>query len=112
MKNLMGIMGGNRGEVHWDINTKLAHLTDFIRPDLTIMDATRVLVRNGPASRNLEDVKIFDTIMASADPVLIDSESARLMGVTPKKIGYIRKAEALGLGKFKVSPDLVYRKHI
>ncbi|MFH1414697.1 MAG: DUF362 domain-containing protein [Elusimicrobiota bacterium] len=112
MKNLMGVMGGNRGNVHWDISTKLAHLTDYIKPKLIVMDATRVLMRNGPGGGNLEDVEIFNTVMASADPVLIDSEAARLVGVTPKKIGCIRVAGEMGLGKFNVSPDLVYRKQV
>ncbi|MFH1414696.1 MAG: DUF362 domain-containing protein [Elusimicrobiota bacterium] len=110
IKNLMGVMGGNRGNVHRDISIKLAHLADFIKPTLNIMDATRVLMRNGPNGGNIEDVKIFNTVMASTDPVLIDSEAARLVGVTPRNIGYIKEAEKIGLGKFSVSPGLIYRK--
>ena len=56
MKNLMGICSGQRGLIHFDIGTKLAHLTDFIKPDLNVIDAYRVLLRNGPTGGDLADV--------------------------------------------------------
>ncbi|MBN2406921.1 MAG: DUF362 domain-containing protein [Elusimicrobia bacterium] len=112
MKNLMGVMGGNRGTVHWDISTKLAHLADYIRPDLNIMDATRVLIDNGPTGGRLEDVKIYNTIIAGTDFVLVDSESARLVGKDPMDIGYIKAAAGAGFGKTGVSPGLVVREKV
>jgi uncharacterized protein (DUF362 family) len=101
MKNLMGVLGGNRGTIHWNIGVKLAHITDFISPDLTIIDATRVLMRHGPSGGNMEDVKVFDTVIAGTDPVLTDSEAARLVGQDPMHISYIREAHKMGLGKIK-----------
>ena len=112
MKNLMGVMGDNRGRIHWGIDKKLAHVTDFISPDLTIIDATRVLTRNGPSGGNLEDVKVMDTVIASTDPVLADSEAARIAGRDPMDIGYIKEAHAMGLGKTGVPSSQVFRKDI
>lgn len=99
MKNLMGVMGGNRGKVHADIATKIAHLADFVSPNLTLIDATRVLMKHGPSGGWIEDVKIFDTVIASLDYVLADSEATRLVGQNPLDIGYIKKAADMGLGK-------------
>jgi uncharacterized protein (DUF362 family) len=98
MKNLMGICSGNRGLIHFDIGTKLAHLTDFIKPDLTVIDAYRVLERNGPSGGDLKDVLDMKTIITGSDPVLCDSYAAKLMGKEPLSFGYIEQALKLNLG--------------
>lgn len=76
------------------------------------MDATRVLLRHGPTGGKLEDVKIFDTVIAGTDPVLVDSESARLVGKIPLEIGYIREAVEMGLGDTEVDRKFIVRKII
>ncbi len=98
MKNLMGICSGNRGLIHFDIGTKLAHLTDFIKPDLTVIDAYRVLARNGPSGGDLKDVLDMKTIITGSDPVLCDSYAAKLMGKEPLSFSYIEQAVKLNLG--------------
>ena len=98
MKNLMGICSGNRGLIHFDIGTKLAHLTDFIKPDLTVIDAYRVLLRNGPTGGNLEDVSDMKTVIVGSDPVLCDSYAAKLMNKDPLSISYINQAVKQNLG--------------
>ncbi|OGW71967.1 MAG: hypothetical protein A2047_02415 [Omnitrophica bacterium GWA2_41_15] len=103
MKNLMGICSGDRGMMHFDIGTKLAHLTDFIKPDLTVIDAYRVLTRNGPSGGNLEDVLDMKTIMVSPDPVLCDSYAANLMDRDPLSISYIEQAVKLNLGNADIA---------
>ena len=67
LKNVMGVIGGNRGEIHKGIHQRIADLNLVIRPQLTIIDATRILLRNGPTGGNLADVKVLDTLIASAD---------------------------------------------
>jgi len=102
MKNLMGICSGNRGLIHFDIGTKLAHLTDFIKPDLTVIDAYKVLLRNGPTGGSLEDVSDMKTLIVSTDPVLCDSYAAKLMNKDPLSISYINQAVKLNLGSADV----------
>ena len=99
MKNLMGICSGQRGLMHFDIGTKLAHLADFIKPDLNVIDAYRVLLRNGPTGGNLADVMALKTIIAGTDPVLCDSYACMLMGKEPLSISYISEAVKYNLGK-------------
>jgi len=103
MKNLMGICSGNRGMMHFDIGTKLAHLTDFIKPDLTIIDAYRALKRNGPTGGNLEDVIDMKTLIAGTDPVLCDSYAAKLMDKDPMSISYISQGAKLNLGNADIT---------
>ena len=94
----MGICSGQRGLMHFDIGTKLAHLTDFIKPDLNVIDAYRVLLRNGPTGGDLADVMVMKTIIAGADPVLCDSYAAKLMDKDPLSISYINQGVKLSLG--------------
>ena len=102
MKNLMGVCGGNRGLIHRDIGRKLVDLTSFINPDLTVIDAFRVLVRNGPTGGDLGDVVDMRTILAGCDPTLADIYAARLMGVDPASVPNIQNAIERGIGNSDV----------
>ena len=99
MKNLMGLMGGNRGLFHSGIGQKLADLTSVLDPGLTVLDATRIMVRNGPTGGRLEDVKILNRVAASADPVAIDAYGATLFGVAPGDLSFVTAAYRMGLGE-------------
>ncbi|OHD62831.1 MAG: hypothetical protein A2176_02995 [Spirochaetes bacterium RBG_13_51_14] len=103
MKNLMGICGGSRGEIHVNLDKKLADLTKFINPDLTVIDAYRILLHHGPLGGNLNDVKITKTVIAGTNPVLADAYTATLFDIDPKKIGSIRMGEEYGLGSANIS---------
>ncbi len=98
MKNLMGVCGGPRGRMHQQIGRKLAEVTAFIKPDLNIIDATRILLRGGPNGGNPDDVKRTDTIIASVDPVLADARAAALFGFAPDQINTVVAGAAAGLG--------------
>jgi len=98
MKNLMGVCSGQRPLIHMDIGNKLADLTDFIRPDLTVIDANRVLVRNGPSGGDLKDVVRKDTMIAATDPVLADAFACVLVERDPMSISYIKAAVERGYG--------------
>ncbi|MDI6740203.1 MAG: DUF362 domain-containing protein [Candidatus Edwardsbacteria bacterium] len=103
LKNLMGACGGNRGRIHWDIDQKLAELALFLKPDLTVIDATRILLRHGPQGGNLEDVEPKNTVIAGADPVLADACACSLFGLKPTDIGHIRKAAEMGVGSLDIA---------
>lgn len=101
MKNLMGLIY-DRGIYHGNnIHECLADLLSAIRPALTIVDATRVLLTNGPAGPG--KVKVFNAVLASADPVAADAAAVREFlsagGIKLGDTAYIGKAMARGLGK-------------
>ncbi len=98
LKNLMGVMGGSRASIHKDFNQKLIDVTTHILPELTILDARRVLRRNGPQGGNPEDVEKMNCLIAGFDPVAVDAEGARLFGSDPLSLGYLAEAERRGLG--------------
>jgi len=77
MKNWYGILGGQRPRLHQQIHESLVDLADFMRPTLTIIDAYRVLLRNGPSGGNLADVALKKTLIAGTDPVMLDAYAAK-----------------------------------
>ncbi|MGO9380129.1 MAG: DUF362 domain-containing protein [Dissulfurispiraceae bacterium] len=98
MKNLYGVLGGQRNRLHQDINTSIADLACAIRPTLTVMDATRVLKRNGPTGGNLSDVSIENTVIAGVDAVAIESYGLRFLDLKVEDIPFILMAEKRGVG--------------
>ena len=99
MKNLMGVCTSKRGQMHRGIGAKLVDLTDFISPELNVIDATRVLLRHGPTGGNLEDVVRMDKVLASADPSLVDSYACGLMKVDPMEVPFLKVARERGFGQ-------------
>lgn len=99
MKNIMGVIGGNRGQIHHGIAQKLADLNTVVRPRLTVIDATRILLRHGPSGGNLDDVKVTDSLIASTDPVAADAYATTLFDLKPDAIESTRAAHAMGLGE-------------
>jgi uncharacterized protein (DUF362 family) len=77
MKNWYGILGGPRQRLHQRIHESVADLADFMRPTLTIVDAFRVLLRNGPGGGNPADVALRKTLIAGTDPVALDAYAAK-----------------------------------
>jgi uncharacterized protein (DUF362 family) len=99
MKNLMGLIGGNRGLFHSGIGQKLADLTSAVTPQLTVLDATRILVRNGPTGGRLEDVRIVNLVAASGDPVAVDAYGTTLFGMSPEDLSSVVAGYRMGLGE-------------
>lgn len=99
MKNLYGVLGGRRHQLHQSIDQSIVDLTAFFKPTLTVVDATRILLRNGPTGGSLDDVLIADSVICSIDPVAADSRGAEFMSLTGEKVGHIILAETSGLGK-------------
>ena len=98
MKNWYGLLGGRRNRLHQNINVSIADLATFMRPTLTVLDATRVLLRNGPQGGNIDDAKDMHQVIASLDPVAADAYGATLIGALPSSIEYLRMGTERGLG--------------
>jgi len=98
MKNLMGTIY-NRPLMHRNLGQRLADLTSRVRPTLTVIDAVRMLMRNGPTGGNLDDVKQAGTLIVSPDIVAADSYAATLFELTPEDLAYVRAGVEMGLGR-------------
>jgi uncharacterized protein (DUF362 family) len=98
MKNWYGVLGGRRNRLHQNIDTSIADLATFMRPSLVVVDAMRVLVRNGPQGGNVDDTKVMNTIIASVDQVAADSFGCTLIGQHRDNIPYLKMGHERGLG--------------
>ena len=98
MKNWYGSIGGRRNRLHQNIDVSIADLAQFIQPTLTIVDANRVLMRNGPQGGNIADAKDMHTVIATTDQVAADAYGCQLIGRTAAEIPYIVMGHERGLG--------------
>jgi uncharacterized protein (DUF362 family) len=97
MKNLMGTIQ-NAQQFHPNLHQRIADLASRVRPTLTVVDAIRILVANGPTGGDLKDVRKLDTIIAGTDMVALDSYTTSLFGLKPDDIPNIKIAADMGLG--------------
>ena len=98
MKNLMGVIQ-NRSALHISLSQCIADLNTLIKPQLTVVDAVRILTANGPTGGNLADVRKMDTVIASPDIVAADSYATSLFGFTPEDLAFIVIGASMGLGR-------------
>ncbi len=99
MKNWYGILGGDRGLLHQDMDGSIVDLAYAIRPTLTVLDAQRLLMRNGPTGGSLGDVKENRAVAAGVDVVALDAWAVGELGQKLENVGFIAKAEERGIGR-------------
>jgi uncharacterized protein (DUF362 family) len=99
MKNLMGIMGDSRGRIHTDFATKIVDVNTRVKPHLVILDAYRILFRNGPTGGDPADVKMPKTVVAGTSQVAVDAYGTGFFGMAPTDLDYLVQASERGLGE-------------
>jgi uncharacterized protein (DUF362 family) len=109
LKNSMGVLGGDRGQMHHNLGQKLADLATVVRPKLTLIDATRILLRNGPQGGDIDDVRVMDTVIASADLVACDAYATTLFDLQPEDISSTVAAYNMGLGEMDLTRMKIIR---
>lgn len=102
-KNLMGVIGGRRESFHQNIHTALADLSSYLRPTLTVLDAYRILTRNGPQGGSTADVEERKILAVSNNPVAVDAFGCTLFDIDPATMGFIQQAESRGLGSGRLA---------
>jgi uncharacterized protein (DUF362 family) len=105
MKNLYGILGGNRGKLHRDMGIGIADLTAGFKCHLTVVDAYRILRRNGPVGGRLSDVEVKKTVFASPQIVEVDAVAAAFFGAVPQEVEYLQVAGERNLGR--IDPKVI-----
>jgi uncharacterized protein (DUF362 family) len=98
MKNWMGAVTGPRSAKHQRLPQTTAELGAAFKPTLTVVDATRIMVSNGPTGGSLASVRTLNQVAVSTDPVAADAWGALLLDVGPRELSYLDIAARLGLG--------------
>jgi uncharacterized protein (DUF362 family) len=102
MKNVMGIMGGNRGSIHKNIDVALADINSVFKTHLVVVDATRILTAHGPQGGDIKDVRKLNKVIASTDIVAADAYATTLFGLKPEDIAVTVEAHKRGLGEMRI----------
>ncbi len=98
MKNLMGVVW-DRGYWHKNnLHQCIADFTTFKKPDLNVVDAFRVLKRNGPRGVSAADVVEMKYQIISPDIVAADAAACKVFGIEPDQLKHIPLAATLGSG--------------
>ncbi|GMO30985.1 MAG: DUF362 domain-containing protein [Termitinemataceae bacterium] len=103
IKNLMGCVWDRRIYHSSGLQTCIADFLYVKKPHLNIVDAYRVLTRNGPGGGNLADVNQMGSMIISPDVVAADSAAFALVGRTQGQVEYVRIASEAGLGQMDLS---------
>ncbi len=98
MKNYMGVVD-RRHAFHQDLPTTIADITQFMKPKLCVLDATRILTAHGPTGGDPNDVKVLNTVAAGTDIVALDAFGSELLGNKPTDIDTVTMGQKYKLGK-------------
>ena len=112
LKNWYGLLGGTRARLHQDIHMSIADLGGAIRPSLTVVDATRVMLRGGPTGGRLDDVVAMNMVAAGTDPVALDAWGATLLKIDPHEVRHLVIAEGRGLGSIRAGTGTIEEIHV
>jgi len=103
LKNMFGIVPGNcygwpKNILHWaGISRSILDINSTVRPDFAIVDGIVGMEGNGP----IQGVrKASGVLVMGDDPVAVDATCARIMGLAPERIDYLKQA-ALLLGNLQ-----------
>jgi uncharacterized protein (DUF362 family) len=89
MKNQMGVVWDRMAYHNTDLHRCISDFCHFKKPDLNIMDAYRVTMRNGPQRARENDLNLMKTLLISTDIVAIDAAASKLFGKEPETISHI-----------------------
>ena len=104
MKNLMGVVWDRRYWHRNDLNQCIADFASFHRrPDLVVVDAYNVMMRHGPRGVSTNDVVNMKAQIVSTDIVAADAAAAKMFGMDPASVRYIRLADEMGVGTMDLS---------
>lgn len=99
MKNLMGNVWDRRTWHRTDLHQCIADFATYRKPSLNVLDAYRVMKRNGPRGVSVDDVVLMKSQLLSTDMVTLDVAGSKLFGMNPDDIRYIRLAASQGVGR-------------
>jgi uncharacterized protein (DUF362 family) len=99
LKNWLGAIGDPRNQLHQKLEEATVDLAAFFKPTLTVLDAYRILVRNGPQGGRPSDTKLLKTVVATRDPVAAEAMGGTFFDIAPADLLSASLAAKRGLGR-------------
>jgi uncharacterized protein (DUF362 family) len=102
MKNLMGIIYDRRFWHRNDLHQCIADFCLYSKPTLNVVDAYRVMTRNGPRGVSEADIVLTRNLIISEDIVAVDAAATRVFGSEPDTIPHITLGHDMGIGNMNL----------
>jgi uncharacterized protein (DUF362 family) len=112
MKNWLGAVGGPRNQLHQGLDYAMIDLATFFKPTLTVLDAYRILVRNGPQGGRLSDAQLHKVVVAGVDYVAVDALGATFFDINPEELPYLQLASERGIGRIDLETLKIEKRTI
>ena len=112
LKNWLGAVGGARNQLHQGLDYAMIDLAKFFKPALTVLDAFRILVRNGPQGGRLSDAQLNKTVVAGVDYVAVDALGATFFDIKPEELPYLQLASERGIGRIDLEKLRIEKRTI
>jgi uncharacterized protein (DUF362 family) len=91
LKNIFDLIPGGSSKYQSKVEDAICDILMFKKPDLNMIDGMTAIEGNRPKKMNL--------ILASEDPVALDTVSCKVMGINPAMIEHIVKPGFYNLGE-------------
>jgi uncharacterized protein (DUF362 family) len=112
LKNWLGAIGDPRNQLHQKLDEAMVDLHGFFKPTLTVLDAWRILVRNGPQGGRPSDTKLLKTVVAGRDGVAVDAMGATFFDIAPADLVYLKLAGSRGLGRIDLEKLAIEKRTV
>jgi uncharacterized protein (DUF362 family) len=112
MKNWLGAIGDPRNQLHQKLDEAMVDLQAFFKPTLTVLDAWRILTRNGPQGGRPSDTKLLKTIVAGVDGVAVDAMGATFFDIVPADLLFLKQAAQRGLGRIDLEKMAIEKRTV
>ena len=116
LKGLMGMIW-DRESFHsqYNINQAIADLATVIKPQLTVLDATRALTSGGPGGPG--EVQKPNLVIAGIDPIAVDSYGVSVVpwygqNFKGRQVEHILAAHQRGLGKIDLDQLKIFKEKV
>ncbi|MFC1467763.1 DUF362 domain-containing protein [Verrucomicrobiota bacterium] len=108
MKNWLGVVLDRREWHRAGLHQCIADFSTFIKPNWTIIDATRCMLDSGPQGP-ADEMLYPDLLIVSKDQVAADTYAATLFHDDPLTVEYLRIAGDMGIGQNDLSKMNIHK---
>jgi len=112
MKNWLGAIGDPRNQLHQKLDQAEVDLSAFFKPALTVLDAYRILIRNGPQGGRPSDTKLMKTVAAGVDYVAMDALGASFFDIPPAELPFLDLASKRKLGRIDLEKMRIEKRTV